>query len=132
MRLRNIFFISIPLFIAHGIEEYLTGFTEVDSTFAFVFQPVLKMSVANGTFVVFQIMVWILLIICALLLLDESWQKRLLIIPGILYIFEIHHLIEAILRWEYYPGLLTGLAFPILAIYFWKEVIQNSNPSHRI
>ena len=123
--LRKIFFVSIPVFIAHGIEEYVTGFPQIDSTFAFVFRPVLNMSVENGTFIVFQIMVWLLLIICWLLLLGENWQKRLIVIPGVLYIFEFHHIIEAIIRWEYYPGLFTGLAFPIFAFLFWKEVIRN-------
>lgn len=120
-KLRTIFFVSIPVFIAHGIEEYLTGFTEVDAIFTFLFQPVLKMSVEQGTFVVFQVMAAILLIVSGLLLLGEKWHKRLLILPGILYIFELHHLVEAIIRWEYYPGLITSLVFPILGFLFWKE-----------
>ncbi|MBI5794612.1 hypothetical protein HZA87_06075 [Candidatus Uhrbacteria bacterium] len=132
MRLHSIFFISIPIFIAHGIEEYLTGFAEIDSIFAFVFQAVLKMSVANGAFVVFQIMFWLLLVMSAFLLLGEHWQRRLLIIPGILYIFEIHHLIEAVLRWEYYPGLFTAFAFPLLAFFFWKERLHPAYQSARI
>lgn len=123
-KLRTIFAWSIPVFIAHGIEEYLTGFTKVDRIFAFVFQPVLGMSIANGTFVVFQIMAWIFLIVCAVLLMGERWQKRLLIIPGLLYIFEVHHLIEALLRWNYYPGLLTAIIFPVFAILFWREYFR--------
>ena len=125
-KLCGIFYLSIPVFIVHGIEEYLTGFTEVDSSFAFVFQPVLRMSITNGTFVVFQIMTWILLIVCALLLLGEHWQRRLLIISGILYIFEMHHLIEVIVKQSYYPGSLTATAFPVLAFFFWKEHFRTS------
>ncbi|TSC59139.1 MAG: Uncharacterized protein Greene041662_646 [Candidatus Peregrinibacteria bacterium Greene0416_62] len=128
-RLRTIFAWSIPVFIAHGVEEYLTGFTKVDPIFAFVFQPVLRMPVANGTFVVFQVMAWILLIVCAVLLLGERWQKRLLIIPGLLYIFEMHHLIEALLRWNYYPGLLTAIVFPVFAVLFWREYFRGDRQS---
>lgn len=122
-KLRRIFIFSIPIFMAHGIEEYLTGFYDSDPISVFVFKPFSGMAVSQATFGVFQIMVWILLVVSALLL-SKSWQWRLVLIPGIIYLFEIHHLIEAIVRWSYYPGSLTAIAFPILAFFFWKEFFQ--------
>ena len=124
--LRSIFFLSIPIFIVHGIEEYVMGFTKIDPIFRFIFQPVLSMSTDQGTFLVFQIMLWLLLIVSALLLLGEKWQRRLFIIPGIFYIVEVHHLIETIMRQSYYPGSLTAIAFPVLAFFFWKEYLHAS------
>lgn len=123
--LRTIFYLSIPIFIVHGIEEYLTGFASIDPIFAFVFRPVISMATNQGLFIVFQGMVWLLLIVSALLLLDERWQQRLILIPGILYILEIHHLIEVVIRRSYYPGSFTAIAFPILAYYFWKEYMRS-------
>lgn len=129
--LRSIFLLSIPIFVVHGTEEYLTGFADVDSSFAFVFQPILKMSVAQGTFLVFQMMLWLLLIVSGLLLLGEQWQRRLLICFGIIYVLELHHIIEAAMRLEYYPGLLTSFAFPFLAFFFWKEWLYSIHPNTR-
>ena len=124
--LRNIFLLSIPIFILHGMEEYITGFTQVDPIFLWVFRPLLDMSVNQATFLVFQIMLGVLLIVSALLILGEKWQRRMIIIPGLLYIFEFHHLYEAIIRKTYYPGLITALFFPFVAFFFWKAYFKNS------
>ena len=122
-KLRFLFFLSIPLFVIHGIEEYVTGFPDVDTFFMIIFRPVMSLPLPQATFVVFQVMLWLLLILSALVLLGERWQRRLLIIPGIVYILEAHHLIEAIIRWTYYPGSLTAIFFPILAFFFWREYL---------
>ena|SRR3989338_710867 len=126
-KLPTIFFFSIPVFIAHGIEEYLTGFTDIDPIFAFVFQPIIGMSPENAGFVVFQIMIGLLLLLYALFLLDTKWLHRLLVIPGILYVLEGHHLIQAIIQRSYYSGTFTALLFPVFAVLFWKEYFKRSS-----
>lgn len=68
-KLRNIFIISIPVFIAHGLEEYFTNFYNLDSFSRFAFAPFDNMTVPQATFLLFQIMIWVLLITCALLIL---------------------------------------------------------------
>ena len=36
-KLKTLFYISIPVFIAHGLEEFFNGFYNVDWSFRFVF-----------------------------------------------------------------------------------------------
>ena len=124
-RLKNIFAISIPIFIAHGLEEYFTGFFNIDNIFRFVFSPFETMSVLQATFLLFQIMIWFFLIVFLLLITNEKWQLRLMIIPGLIYIFELHHLWKALMLGGYYPGVVTGIAFPIIGFLFWKALLKN-------
>ena len=124
-KLEKLFLISIPLFIAHGLEEYFTGFYNVDPIFYFVFQYFQNMSVFQATFLLFQIMFWLLLIISYLVIIRGRWLLSLMTFLGFLFIFEIHHLIESLLSWAYYPGAITALFFPVIGFLFWKELIQN-------
>ena len=123
-KLQNIFLLSIPLFIAHGLEEYFTGFYKVDSIFFFIFQSFETMSVFQATFLLFQIMLWALLII-AYLMLSRKFVIGLLTILGIFFVLELHHLTDALIRLEYYPGMITGILFPIIGFFYWKELIKN-------
>jgi len=121
-KLRNIFGLSILLFIAHGIEEFLTHFYETDAWDQAIFGSLFgNLSTHGATFVTFQVMFWLLLTISFLLLMGEKWQFRILAIAGLIYIYELHHIIKAVSEWGYYPGLITALAFPFIAILFWKE-----------
>ena len=51
-KIQNLFLISIFLFIAHGLEEYFTGFYNVDSLFYFAFRHFENMSVFQAAFLV--------------------------------------------------------------------------------
>lgn len=124
-KLKTIFLVSIPLFIAHGLEEYFTNFYNIDPISKFVFGYFEKMSIYQATFLLFHIMFWLLLIISYLLITNEKWQLRLMIIPGLIYIFELHHIIKYLITWNYYPGLITALLFPVIGLLFWKELIKN-------
>ena len=68
-KLKTIFIISIPVFIAHGLEEIFNGFYNVDWFFKFAFGFLETMSVPQATFIVFQIMIWLAFIVFAFLLL---------------------------------------------------------------
>ncbi len=120
-RLKNVFALSVPVFIAHGIEEFLTGFYNLDAWDLAIFAPIANLSTHAAMFLTFQIMLWLLLIVAFLLLLGERWQLRMLAVLGLVYIFEFHHLVKALLVGGYYPGLITALAFPIIAYFFWQE-----------
>ena len=124
-RLKNIFALSIPLFIAHGIEEILTGFYNIDSQAEFWFGNLNSLPVAQATFMLFQIMIWLMLIVAYLLLLGPKWQLRLMFIPGVVLVYELHHLYKAFEVGGYYPGLITALLFPIIAFFFWKELVKS-------
>ncbi|MBI3573805.1 HXXEE domain-containing protein [Candidatus Kaiserbacteria bacterium] len=120
-RLKIIFALSIPFFIVHGAEEYLTHFYDIDSSYHFVFGWLASASAYQAMFATFEVMLWILFVVALLLLLGERSRFWLLGIVGIIYVFELHHIIKALLAWSYYPGLITSFAFPIFAFLFWKE-----------
>jgi len=122
-KLKNIFSISVLLLIAHGIEEYVTGFYNIDSSFSFVFQPLFDMSVPQATFLVFQIMIWIGLIVFVFLIASEKSRLWLMTIPATILILEAYHVVEALIIGGYYPGLITAVFLPIIGIFLWKELI---------
>jgi len=121
--LQTTFLFSIPLFIAHGLEEYFTGFYDVDSIFYLAFKLFENMSIFQATFLLFQIMLWVLLIISYLILM-RKWILGLLTLLGLVFVFELHHLIKALLFLGYYPGLITAFLFPIAGFFYWKELMK--------
>lgn len=124
-RLKLIFGLSIPLFIAHGIEEFTTHFYNTDAWDQAIFGNLfINLSTHGATFVTFQIMLWLLLIVAFLLLLGEHWRFYMLALLGIIFVYELHHPIKALLAGGYYPGLITSLVFPILAFLFWREWLR--------
>jgi len=124
-KLKTIFIISIPIFIAHGLEEFFNGFYNVDWSFKFVFGFLDTMTVSQATFLVFQIMLWLAFIVFAFLIASEKWRLRLMVLPGIIYIFELHHIWKTLENWSYYPGVITAIAFPIIGFLFWKELLKD-------
>ena len=124
-KLKTIFALSIPLFIAHGVEEYFTALYNVDSHVKFMFGYFFTLPTPQAIFLLFQIMLWFTLIISLLLISGEKWQLRLMVIPGLIYIYELHHFWKAFEVWSYYPGLITAIAFPIIGFLFWKELLKN-------
>lgn len=125
-KLKSIFGLSIPVFIAHGIEEFMTHFYDKDAWDQAIFGNLFGNLPTHGaTFITFQIMLWLLLIISFLLLLGEKWQLRVLAIAGVIYIYELHHVIKAVSVGGYYPGLITALIFPVIAYFFWREWLKN-------
>lgn len=123
-KLKLIFGLSIPVFIVHGVEEFLTHFYESDSHGQAIFGIFSSLSNHGATFVVFQIMLGLLLIVSLLLLLGGRWQFYTFSIIGVVYLYELHHIIKAVMAQGYYPGLYTSLAFPIIGILFWLEWIK--------
>lgn len=124
-KLKYIFGISIPLFIAHGIEEILTGFYQVDAWDQVLFAPLASLSVHGAMFVTFQFMLWLLLAVGLLMLQSERMRLYVLGVAGLVYLFELHHIVKAVIAGGYYPGLITALLFPPLAYLFWREWVRN-------
>ena len=124
-KLKNIFLLSIALFIAHGTEEIWNGFYNIDSHSKFLFNALNLLPTPQATFTLFQIMLWLLLIVSYLLILGPKWQLRLMVIPGLIFIYELHHLYKAISVGGYYPGLITAIPLYIIGFFFWKELIKN-------
>lgn len=124
-KLKNIFVVSILVFIAHGLEEYFNEFYNTDSLFKFFFHYFNEMSIPQATFLLFQIMLWLAFIVFAFLIASEKWRLRLMILPGFIYIGELHHIWKALWSWNYYPGAITALVFPVIAVFYWKELVRN-------
>ena len=124
-KLKTIFIISIPVFIAHGLEEFFNAFYNIDWSTKLVFGFLYEMSVPQATFLVFQIMLWLALIVFAFLIANEKWRLRLMFLPGIIFIVELHHPWSVITSWDYYPGAITAIPLLILGFLFWKELLKN-------
>ena len=124
-KLKTLFYISIPVFIAHGLEEFFTGFYNVDWSTKLVFGFLNSMSVPQATFLVFQIMLWITLIVFASLISNEKWRLRLMFLPGVIFLAELHHPWSVITSWDYYPGAITAVPLLILGFLFWRELFKN-------
>lgn len=124
-RLQTIFLLSIPVSIAHGIEEYLTGFYQTDNFARFFFSYAENMAPIQASFVTFQVMFWLILIISAILITKSKWQIYVMLIPGFIYIFELHHLVKAVLAFNYYPGAITAILFPIIGFFYWKQLLKD-------
>jgi len=124
-KLKNLFLLSIPFFIAHGLEEYFNGFYNIDWSTKLVFGFLNEMSVPQATFLVFQIMLWLALIVFAFLIASEKWRLRLMFFPGIIFIVELHHPWSVIQSWSYYPGAIISIPLLIIGFLFWKELLKN-------
>lgn len=124
-KLKTIFWISIPIFIAHGLEEFFNNFYNIDWSTKLAFGFLNQMSVPQATFLVFQIMLWLALIVFAFLIASEKWRLRLMFIPAIIFVVELHHPWSVIQSWSYYPGAITAIPLIILGFLFWKELLRN-------
>lgn len=122
-KLQKLFLLSIPVFIFHGLEEYLTGFYTIDNVSRFFFGYAGNMTSLQSSFLTFQVMIGILMIV-AYLLLTRRWVLQIATFFGLLFFFELHHFVKAISVGGYYPGLITALFFPILGFLYWKELLK--------
>jgi len=122
-KLKNIFAFSIPVFIAHGIEEYFTRLYDFDPFYQLFSNP-------KAVFIFFVLVLGnTLLIISYILIRKNKWVFGLSIALGLLFIFELIHIYDAVRAGGYYPGLITSFAFPILAIFLGKELLNNYKKS---
>lgn len=123
-KLKLIFGLSIPVFIAHGVEEYMTHFNEINPPDQAIFGLLSSLPNHGATFVAFQLMFWLILIVSLLLLLGGRLQFYTFSIIGVVFLYEIHHIIKAVVGQSYYPGVYTSLAFPVFAALFWREWVR--------
>lgn len=109
------------LFVVHGIEEYLTGFYNIDWTFKWAFWFIDGMTVSQASFLVFQIFFWLILLTINIFLFFPK-SKFPLYFFTLVAIFELHHMIEAVITWSYYPGLFTSFLFPLAGYFLYKNL----------
>lgn len=120
--------LSIVVVYLHFIEEVIAGFYKHDwimNYFSSFFQ-----TIPQAQYYASHI-TWILLIgPASLLVLGGKWTLKVLTLYGIFFIFELHHLIDAIRTFSYYPGVITNIAFEIIGFFYWKELLNNWRKSY--
>jgi len=117
--IKNILKISIPLYIVHAVEEYSTGLLKID--------PVFRWVEARGFNVAtFYVVEQFLLIGLILWAIHRPKQLALFII-GLIFIFEITHVIPAVQHVSYYPGLITAIPLLIIGCFYWKKLLSISS-----
>ncbi|MBI3290344.1 HXXEE domain-containing protein [Candidatus Microgenomates bacterium] len=123
-KLKDIFLFVIILFILHSLEEYFTGFYNFDPLLFKPLGQILPIT-SQAAFVLFQI-VWISLLILSYRL--KVRRQLLLIVSifwGIALVLELEHLYRAFSFGGYTPGLVTSLLFPVVGVFYWKELLKN-------
>lgn len=123
-KFKKIFLLGLALIYLHGIEEILFGFWKVDSVLM-TWNDFL-VSIPQAVYYASHIAWWILLIPIALLVVGGRWSLAGLALFGIVWFIEIHHLVGAIfITHSYYPGMVTALLYPIVGVFYYRELIQN-------
>lgn len=122
-KLKLLFLLTLILIAAHGVEEFNTKFLYIDESNRF-FANLLNTK-EEIFYWAFHIMWWLMLIVVYLLIMGGKWALIPLTLFGIVYVFEIHHMFKGFQTGGYYPGMLTALFYPVLGIFYWKELIKN-------
>ncbi len=115
MNIKNILTISIPLFIIHAFEKFIGGLLKIDPVFRWI--EIRGFSV--HAFYFFEQCLLIGMIACAI----YKPKRLLLLFIGLIFIFELTHIIPAIQQMSYYPGLITAIPLVILGVFYWKALL---------
>ncbi|HEY4501484.1 MAG TPA: HXXEE domain-containing protein [Candidatus Paceibacterota bacterium] len=116
---RNILIVSTAiLFFIHALEEYLTGFPNIDQSVRwladFFFVP------PTQAWLIVQFCVAIFLVL--LFLAQGRYIRRALWLVLLVIVFvEITHPVAAIAARSYYPGLISSFAFIPLGWLIYKQ-----------
>ncbi|MEK7570961.1 MAG: HXXEE domain-containing protein [Patescibacteria group bacterium] len=129
-KLKRLFIFSIIVVYLHFFEEIISGFYHND--WIMLYFSSLFQTIPQATYYSSHI-IWILMIgPVALLVLGGKWTLRVLTLYGIFFIFELHHLIDAIRTFNYYPGVITNIVFEIIGVFYWKELIKSWRKVNKI
>jgi uncharacterized protein with HXXEE motif len=120
-KLQRLTLLASILLIAHGIEEWTTGLFREDP----IFQAALRFpgGAPEASFVFFQFMVGICLILLLATIHSERWRLRVLMGFGVVLAAEIQHIFFAFQHLRYEPGLVTSIGIVIVAIFYWRELL---------
>lgn len=122
-RIKSLLLLSIPIFVAHEIEEWVFEFWNMDNTTLAVAKYF--DNIPQSVFIVWNFAFLLSLIFVALLVRGGKWTWFMLCIPGLIFIYELNHVIKAISVGGYYPGLYTSLIFPVIGFLYWKELFRS-------
>jgi hypothetical protein len=115
--------LSIGIVYLHFFEEIISGFYLNDWIMKYISS--LFKDINQAQYYASHI-TWILMIgPASLLVLGGKWTLRVLTLFGLFFIFELHHLIDAIRTLNYYPGVITNIMLEIVGFFYWKELLVN-------
>lgn len=117
-----IFLLSIFLNYIHGIECIATKFYDINPNFYIVTQYF--QSIHESVYYVFHFSFWVFILLAFFLIKGGKWIFVPLSLYGTIFFTESHHFIRGILLGHYLPGMITSVLFPILGIFYWKEVLN--------
>lgn len=122
-KLITLLLLSVVVVYLHFLEEIISGFYHNDWIMQYIssrFQNI------NQAQYYASHVVWALMIgPAALLVLGGKWTLSILTFFGLFFVFELHHLVDAIKTLAYYPGVITNIVFEIIGIFYWKELLKN-------
>ncbi len=123
-KLKLILFLTLGLIYLHGLEEVISGFQFDDPWMVWAGNLVdTKTEVFYWTF---HLMWWILVPIAIILIVgNRRWIYSLLALFGLVYFTELHHTLKGILAGSYFPGMITGIIYPILGVFYWRQLIKD-------
>jgi len=122
-KLKILLMLSIVVVYLHFLEEVISGFYLNDWIMTYISS--LFQTINQAQYYASHV-VWILMIgPAALLALGGKWTLRVLTLYGLFFIFELHHLIDAIRTLNYCPGVVTNIIFEIIGFFYWKELMNN-------
>ena len=125
----KIILLSLPILVlVHGIEEYIVGLriavSESMVTGVSLLPVFSNLSKFQSIYIVYIIMQVILFTVIAALLTDlKKLRIFVLLIIGLLPIYQTHHIIEAVINLKYNPGLYTSFLFFFIGIVYIKEMV---------
>ena len=116
------------LVLIHGIEEYYFGLqyqaSEAILTGASLLPLFSHLNTNQAIYIVYIIMQVLLFVAVALFMSGNKKAKKiLLMVIGLLFIYQAHHIIETLISFQYNPGLVTSILFVILGYYYWKNIL---------
>lgn len=126
-RMKLYFLLSILLMLLHKVESFQT----LEWEFAPMYKYVLSLGYERGPllFLTFICILFLGLFWCFLLLAWRWGQWVLLVVWGLTFLLEWHHLWRTLQSEAYYSGLITGVLYGCFGFIYWKELI--SLLSHR-
>ncbi|OGG29407.1 hypothetical protein A2971_03910 [Candidatus Gottesmanbacteria bacterium RIFCSPLOWO2_01_FULL_46_21] len=120
-KLKKILLISLLLIYAHGLEEIITGFYPRDRYM--IFFSSLFTDVPQATYWISHTMIWFFFFISFLLVIGGRWKFIVLALFGSIFFIELHHSIDALLTNGYYPGMITATFYPVVGIFYWRQLL---------
>lgn len=120
-RFQIILALSILLNYLHGVECVITKFYTLQPNFYFFTEYF--HTISESVYFVFHGSFWIFILLAFFLLKGGKWIFIPLVLYGTVFFTEFHHFIRGALLMQYYPGMITSFLFPIVGIFYWKEMV---------